>query len=351
MDLQRALGVTRVARVTGLDRTGVEVACAIRPGGHLLQVCNGKGASFEEAAGGALGETAELWAAERVPGDLLWGTREELPTAWDAADLGMALVAPRLWGPAVRCAWRRATDLHSGAPVLVPAVAVHCPPQAGPLLGPAVVRWTSNGSGAHASRAAALLHALLEAAERDQLARALPRGWTPAAVRQRKIDPGSLAGEVARLVERLEARGFSVHLFDLSGALRLPVAAALLADREGGPIPLAAGYACAPRPGEAALAALREAAQSRLTDVHGAREDVVPADPSSMRSLRRACERARGKRRLSDMPVVAGGVREVLQRFLRAGFTRAAAVDLAPGALEVHVVKVVVPGFLVSELL
>jgi len=61
----RALGVTRVARLTGLDRAGVEVACAVRPLGHVLQVCNGKGATFEQAAASALSEAAELAAAER----------------------------------------------------------------------------------------------------------------------------------------------------------------------------------------------------------------------------------------------------------------------------------------------
>src|SRR5207237_8595046 len=97
--------------------------------------------------------------------------------------------------------------------------------------------------------------------------------------------------------------------------------------------------------------ALREARQARRTDAQGAREDVAPADPFSMRALRGVCERARGVRRLSGMPAASGGVREVLQAFLRAGFTRAAAVDLAPSALPVQVVKVVLPGFLVSELL
>jgi len=73
------MGVTRVARVTGLDRTGVEVACAVRPGGHVLQVCNGKGLTYSEALWGALLETAELWAAETVvPGRLVWGSRAEL---------------------------------------------------------------------------------------------------------------------------------------------------------------------------------------------------------------------------------------------------------------------------------
>ena len=51
--LEEAVGVSRVARVTALDRTGVEVACAVRPGGHVLQVTNGKGDSFREAAAGA----------------------------------------------------------------------------------------------------------------------------------------------------------------------------------------------------------------------------------------------------------------------------------------------------------
>ena len=48
--LSRAIGVTRIARVTGLDRCGVEVACAVRPAGHVLQVSNGKGETFSQAA-------------------------------------------------------------------------------------------------------------------------------------------------------------------------------------------------------------------------------------------------------------------------------------------------------------
>ncbi|MFP2902870.1 YcaO-like family protein, partial [Corallococcus sp. 4LFB] len=110
--LARGLGVTRVARVTGLDRTGVEVACAVRPGGHVLQVCNGKGLTFEAAARGALFETAELWAAETVrPERLRWGSQAELERtgdpAWGVEALGSAgaVVAPRLAGPAVRLAW------------------------------------------------------------------------------------------------------------------------------------------------------------------------------------------------------------------------------------------------------
>jgi len=57
--LQSALGVARVARVTGLDRFGVEVACAVRPLGHVLQVCNGKGETWEQARASALSEAVQ----------------------------------------------------------------------------------------------------------------------------------------------------------------------------------------------------------------------------------------------------------------------------------------------------
>ena len=58
-EVARTIGVTRVARVTNLDRTGMEVACAIRPSGHVLQVCNGKGETFEDASAGAILEAAD----------------------------------------------------------------------------------------------------------------------------------------------------------------------------------------------------------------------------------------------------------------------------------------------------
>src|SRR5438270_11340576 len=110
MELERALGVTRIARVTGLCRAGVEVACAVRPGGHVLQVANGKGLSWAQARATALSEAAEMWAAERVPQEqLVLGARKDLRNAWSASELGSAgaLIAPRLWSDETRIAWRR----------------------------------------------------------------------------------------------------------------------------------------------------------------------------------------------------------------------------------------------------
>lgn len=371
--LEEALGVTRVARVTGLDRSGVEVACAVRPRGHVLQVSNGKGEVFEQARMGALLEAAELWAAESVdPTGLIIGSLAEVQSGfpgevWAAGEIGLAPGAEHMWSPDTRIAWRSGIGLFDQAPVLVPAQAVHCPPSGSVPLGPALFAWSSNGMGAHAERDAAILHALLEAIERDQLARSLPEGWTPSEVARRIVDRSLLAKaapRTARWVERLAEAELSAWLFDLTprgrGRIGLSVGGAILVDQRRGPIPLTAGYACRLDWDKALLGALLEAAQSRLTDIHGAREDVASADREDAETLAEWCERAsrRGGRRVELARGVGarrltgeGAIAKVLRGLAGAGFARAAVVDLEPPGFPVHVVKAIVPGLVVSELL
>lgn len=357
--LQKAIGVTRIARITGLDRAGIEVAAAVRPGGHVLQVSAGKGESWEAAARGALSEAAELMAAERPRLDAR-GSFAALSERFGDAVIDPAWLAPDQaepgWG-SLRLAWREAVDLASGASRLVPSHAVHCPPPGSEPLGLAVVPWTSSGLAAHPDRDAALLHALLELCERDQLARALPDGFRPSAVKRLLIDPASLARSAPRTAAwraTLAARGFTVHLLDLSGASRLPTAAALLCDREGGPVPLTAGYACRLSRDEALLAALFEAAQSRLTEIHGAREDLLHAERDAAAPLLRWCDAARPSRRAATMPdhpprPPAEQVARLVRLLAAAGSTPLVAdLDGPPG---LTVVKVLAPGLARSELL
>jgi YcaO-like protein with predicted kinase domain len=371
--LAEAMEVTRVARVTGLDRTGVEVACAIRPVGQARSVLIGHGLTFEQAALSALFETAELWAAEHVPASrLVWGARAELDertgSAWSAETLGSAgrLVEPRLWGDSVRCAWRQATELHSGRPVWVPAQGVHCPPAGAVALGPVSVAWTRNGTGAHPDARRALLRALLEATERDQLTRALPDGWTEEVVRRRMLGPvvlGRAAPRTEELARALRERGFSVYLFDVTptsrtpGAVGLPVGAAVLVDAEEGPAPLTVGYGCALGRDQALLRALLEAARARITAIQGSPQAVSSAERGASRGLARVCASVRPKRPTEGMPDFsadasspARGVRRVLHHLRRAGFTQVAAITLDAPVPGLHVSRVVVPGMRISEL-
>jgi ribosomal protein S12 methylthiotransferase accessory factor len=215
--------------------------------------------------------------------------------------------------------------------------------------------------GAHPRWEGAALHALLEAIERDQLARALPEAFTAREVRARLVDRrslGEVAPRAAALAARIEARGFGVFFLDASAPGRrriaLPTFAALLFDVQGGPLPLAAGYACRLAPGEALRAALLEAAQSRATDVHGARDDVRPMDLGEAAELLALCRGARARRRPREAPRAPGrrrGLAAALHALAGAGFESALALDLAPEGFPLRVAKVVVPGLELSELL
>ncbi|HUB07649.1 MAG TPA: YcaO-like family protein [Myxococcales bacterium] len=359
----RLIGVTRVGRVTGLDRAGVEVACAVRPRGHVLQVANGKGRSWEEARRAALGEAAELWAAERVaPEELLYGTpagmraRFGAAAVWDG-DLGSAgsRTAPELWGDRIFCAFRAGRNLFSGTRVFAPAAALHCPPPGSPPIGPRIWQWTSNGMGAHVRGGLALRHALLEAIERDQLARSLPEGWTEQEMERRAVAPASLPEGLRRWQRHLATVGLHLWLFDLTPTsnLGVPVAGALLLDDGHAPVPLTAGYACRLEPREALLAAFFEAAQSRLTDIHGAREDVAPMAPGDLRRLCAAVARVKPRRTAAALPAPPqrAGTDWLLHRLQRAGHRRVAAFELAPPGFPGSVVKIVAPSLLRSALL
>jgi ribosomal protein S12 methylthiotransferase accessory factor len=119
-------------------------------------------------------------------------------------------------------------------------------------------------------------------------------------------------------------------------------------------VPLTAGYACRAGRDEALLAALFEAAQSRLTEIHGAREDVLGADREAATPLLRWCRAARPSRRASAMPdhplrPPAEQVARLVRRLAAAGSAPLAAdLDGPPG---LAVVKVLAPGLRRSELL
>ncbi|MBK7861633.1 MAG: YcaO-like family protein [Archangiaceae bacterium] len=300
------MGVTRVAELTSLDRAGVRVCAAIRPRGHVLQVSNGKGAHADVAA---VAEAAELWAAEQPE-----------PERWRFIDGAAHVQATRL--DARGAGWVRAER-------------VWCLPYGSPSMGLQRERWTSNGIGAHPRLEAALLHGLLEAIERHALAVALPQGWREAEVHRRCVEHPP----------ELDRPGFRLRAFDLTPrGCPVPVAGALLEDLEGGPIPLTAGYAARLDPHHAVRAACEEAFQSRLTEVQGAREDVTlgrsAGAPPWLAGQR--------PRRRASWPQTRGLDSRRLARALQTGVSF---VELVPGRLPLRVVKVLVEGFQVSELL
>jgi ribosomal protein S12 methylthiotransferase accessory factor len=334
----RAIGVTRVARVTGLDRCGVEVACAIRPAGQVLQVSNGKGTTFQDAKISALSEALELWACENVDASQIHWLPEK-PTAdfWPSEFIGMSAGLNR--NRSAVQPWASAERLDRPGRVFVPASHVWCPSAGAVTVGLRNLQWTANGLGAHPDPLLARWHGLLELLEREALCRVFSEGWTPEHLHTR-----ALRFEHERL-PALEAQGMRIHCVDATPARwPIPVVAVLIVDTDTRAPPLAAGYACRRTGAEAAEAAFFEACQSRLTEIHGAREDVVQ---KSVQVPSWLLESRSPRRDVSKLPAWSGS----LPALLRALNVAAAAVDVSPQGVPLSVARVFVPGFRISDLL
>jgi ribosomal protein S12 methylthiotransferase accessory factor len=73
-----AMGITRLANVTGLDVIGVPVVMAVRTNARGLAVAQGKGLTLDSAKASAVMETIESYHAEHITLPLVLGSHAEL---------------------------------------------------------------------------------------------------------------------------------------------------------------------------------------------------------------------------------------------------------------------------------
>lgn len=262
----RRLGVTRVARLTGLDHLGIPVWTAVRPAAHTLVTSQGKGADDLLAKISAVLEAAELWHAERPVTVAARGTHRELHLPYPMGALPVKVEHPALAD--VPLDWVTGRGLATLAEIPVPADLLRRELSHDPAR-PEVFAVTSNGLACGNSWCEATLHALLETVERD----ALHRDWVCGGRRRTLVDPGSVTDPYgADLVQRFRAAGMWLEVVHVGGPYGIPVFAAYIWS-EDYPI-VFAGSGCHVLPEIALSRALTEAAQSRLTCIAGTRDDL-----------------------------------------------------------------------------
>ena len=269
-------GVARIAEITRLDRLGIPAVSVTRrdPIGASVSVCTGKGDSVLAARVAGLAEALERYCAEprgrlaivTCPARALTGERiapAQLIASRDA-DLDGAID------------WCRGARL-DGSPIWLPVNAVVFPYQPSPGAVRLFAAHT-HGLAAGAGRDEAIVHGLFECIERDGYTRAVALASTGrgAEVPVIAAAPSSAAGE---LLSRIRNAGLRVLLRDLSADHGVPIALCVIDDAGLTHMGIAA-HLDADR---ALHDAVVEAAQSRVTDLQGAREDLPPrggaADP------------------------------------------------------------------------
>ncbi|MBP5873149.1 YcaO-like family protein [Streptomyces scabiei] len=338
-------GITRVARLTGLDCIGVPVWTAIRPGSLTLATSQGKGLTDGLARLSAVMEAIELWHVEQPLPIVAAGPAAEVAPACPVADL--PLTVPHSADVLARIVWEwtPGTHLISGEPAVVPVDLVRRRAQR-PEWAPDLLRATSTGLACGSTRDEAVLHALYEVVERDVLYR---DGWSGGRNRM-LIAPHTVTDPDAReVINRILDAGMGLELFLVDGPYGLPVCVAYLWSEDHPQV--FAGGGCHASPGIAATRALTEAAQSRAAVIGGTRDDL-PSDSPDFGTLPHRPATAR-----SAMPWphatahftppgggFTGHIEEVAERIEIVTGHDPVVLDLSAPGLPVHTVQAVCPG-------
>src|SRR5437762_3489363 len=123
---REAMGITRVANITGLDRIGIPVVAVYRPNARSLSVNQGKGATIAAALASGLMEAIEAYHAEHILGPVPRASYAAMRRSARTADLGR-LARPRRSTFRARrpIPWIEGRDLFDGGRVWVPYEMVH----------------------------------------------------------------------------------------------------------------------------------------------------------------------------------------------------------------------------------
>jgi YcaO-like protein with predicted kinase domain len=354
-----AMGITRVANVTGLDRIGIPVVMVCRPNSRSLAVSQGKGINLDAAKASGVGESIEAYHAERITLPLRLATYTELRESAAVLDpMQLPRTRGSLYHPNVPILWIEGRDLMQREPVWVPYELVHFHYTLPQPTANGCFAASTNGLASGNTLAEATSHAICELIERDALTLWPFLGRTEWHARRLDLDtvddPACL-----EILARYEAAGISVVVRDFTTDLGLPVFRCSIADRSLDPWrpgPSYGGSGCHPAREVALLRALTEAAQNRLTVIAGSRDDVdraeferyLDADGAARAHARHANVETPG-RAWSGVASFAtdtldGDVDLELARLREAGIERVAAIDLTRPEFGWPVVRVVIPG-------
>jgi ribosomal protein S12 methylthiotransferase accessory factor len=353
-----AMGITRLANITGLDCIGIPTTAVYRPNSRSLSVSQGKGLTLDAARASGLMESAELYHAERIVLPLKLASYNELRFTHDLIDL---FSLPRhdadRFHENLRILWVRGRDLMNGQDLWLPYECVHLDWTLPRPTGSGCFPLNSNGLASGNHPLEAILHGLCEVVERDAYSILQDRDYLTRS--DARLDLTTVDDAACQeLLERYRKAGVFVAVWNMTPASGIASFHCAIVDLEQDPWrPMSAfgGTGCHTERGIALSRALTEAAQSRLTSISGARDDISRDRHSLLQGsdivgeVREKLVRRTPKVNFQQIPTFCGQTLEedltwLLERLQAAGIQQAVAVDLTREELRIPVVRIVVPG-------
>jgi putative methanogenesis marker protein 1 len=343
-----AAGITRVADITNLDRIGIPVFSCIRPTAEsgAITVYNGKGATVEESRISAIMEGIERYSSELHDRRIHFAPFMEMFAHGRVLD-PKDLILPKDADLDRAIPWVEGYDIVNDEAVFVPAQAVYHPlPQNYRQL----FRTNTNGLASGNTMEEAVFHALCEVIERDAWSLVEASRDTGACVVN--IDDSTCLD----MQKKFSDAQVDVLVRDITSDIGIPTMAAVADDvLLKDPMLLTIGIGTHTSARIAVMRALTEVAQSRLTQIHGAREDTTIAELRKKMGYDRAKRinaywfRDNGKLDYSrimsyDSDDFLTDIRYIIEALKKQGLDRVILVDLTREEIGIPVVRVIVPG-------
>lgn len=279
-DKLKTAGITRIADITDLDRIGLPIYTAIRPTAEdgAVSIYGGKGITKDHARASAMMEGFERYSAERHESDeTTIATLEEISSKGNYINpesLNLPKDFKKQNLDSMKLEWSIAKDIISDEEYFVPTNAIYHP-YIHSEDSESLFKSNTNGLASGNILEEAILHGIFEVIERD--------AWSIFELTHKnysQIDLDSIESDIVNdTIDKFESKGIKIKLMDFTADINVPTIAASADDtvtRDAGLLTLGMGTHLDPE--VAILRALTEVAQSRATQINGAREDTVRAD-------------------------------------------------------------------------
>lgn len=350
-------GITRLANITGLDNIGIPVYVAMRPNSRSLSLSQGKGFDHVSAKVSALMEAIEGYHAESIQADLITESHHSLNEKGHViVDIdGLARIKGKSFTPDKVVTWIKAKNLLTDQDILLPYETVHTDYTELDLPDAECFIRGSNGLASGNTYLEAITHALCEVIERDAYAKwfqSIPQEKASVKIDVRTID----SSPCQDLIQKFSDAGLLVGIWDITSNIGVPAFLARIVNSDSPPhstaLP-ASGFGCHPDKQVALARALTEAAQSRLTFIAGARDDLKRGmyeeyAKGKWHAAWVASIQYSGARPFNEIEQISFESEEdlyqhLMKRLHHAGIQQICCADLSKNHMPIHVVKIVIP--------
>jgi len=352
----RRVGVTRIAEITHLDRLGIPIYSAIRPGAAegAVSIYAGKGATKNQAKASAMMEAFERYSAEINESDYRTkfelGIFKELKYAINPEELVLSSQLPFEVGE-IQLDWVKAVNITDDHEYFIPANAVYHPYITSKSV--SLFKSNTNGLASGNNIEEAIFHGIMEVVERD--------AWSIFEAKKKpksEVNCEEVNNPIIRnILDKFSKVGIEVKLIDLTADIDITTIAAVSDDTIlKDPALLTLGIGTHLDPEIAAIRALTEVAQSRATQIHGTREDTTRAvfmRKAGYKRMKKINKHWFGEsKKLINLSEIKDKSRRSfkdnidtsINLITKKGFNKILYVDLTRFEIQIPVVRVLIPG-------